>query len=81
MTAAKPFLIGLAVVLLLAGEAWAQRDTMRMGESLGAVVLRPPERPGGASVQREDLRPRESLETMKQQAEPARPESRQGGEK
>jgi hypothetical protein len=68
-------LVALAVAMLLAEPAWAQRDTMRMGETLGTVVVRP-QRPEG---QREDLRPQESLEKVKQQAEPAPPQPRPGG--
>jgi hypothetical protein len=69
--------IVLAMALLSAAPAWAQRDTMRMGENLGAVIIRPQRPPD----QQDGLQTRESLEKAKQQAEPAPPGSRQGGDK
>jgi hypothetical protein len=44
------WMLGLALALLLAGPVWAQKDTMRMGEKLDAVVLK-----GGADSTMTDL--------------------------
>ena len=38
-------LVALAMALLLSAPAGAQRDRMSLGESLGAVVVRPPAPP------------------------------------